>query len=312
MTRVIKDTEDSFKVTASSVGIKGGRYISSGPCGAARKAGRILMRKMNMHVVYIEMCRTSLYSDRQNFYYRVDRKQIPKKDQKQMIFKDKEPFVVTELYVTKRIDKKIFNKMMRRKEVTEPETDTGEEVTETGEEVMETDEEVTETDEEHEEIPEACSCPLTHDWFIDPVVTITGYSYSREAIMKHLDQFEFDPVSGENICLFGPPVLIPNIALQKIVQYVEQFHAPARAAPASASNRPPEASQVVPDAFQLAFSGGGPVTGNYKRQKKQSQSAEAQIMQVPSHLNYNGTPLRAPINSTCSINWPESFTDHSM
>ena len=113
-----------------------------------------------MHVVYIEMCRTSLYSDRQNFYYRVDRKQIPKKDQKQMIFKDKEPFVVTELYVTKRIDKKIFNKMMRRKEVTEPETDTGEEVTETGEEVMETDEEVTETDEEvtetdeeHEEIP---------------------------------------------------------------------------------------------------------------------------------------------------------------
>jgi U-box domain len=64
-------------------------------------------------------------------------------------------------------------------------------------------------------IPVEYMCPLTLDWIQDPVVSVSGHSYSRLAILEWLTKSKTDPLTGAHI----PEVstLYPNIALSKAV-----------------------------------------------------------------------------------------------
>lgn len=48
-------------------------------------------------------------------------------------------------------------------------------------------------------VPCEYMCPLSLDWFDDPVVVASGNSYSREYIVKHLMRSPLDPLTRMNI-----------------------------------------------------------------------------------------------------------------
>jgi hypothetical protein len=65
-------------------------------------------------------------------------------------------------------------------------------------------------------VPAEYMCPLTLDWFEDPVVTASGHSYSRAGIEEHLEESALDPMTRKEIR--GMP-LYPNIALRAAVDH---------------------------------------------------------------------------------------------
>lgn len=66
-------------------------------------------------------------------------------------------------------------------------------------------------------IPEHFMCPITMDWFEDPVVTPHGHSYSRKAITEALQRYHVDPMTRLPLCVGD---LVSNIALRDVVEYM--------------------------------------------------------------------------------------------
>ncbi len=64
--------------------------------------------------------------------------------------------------------------------------------------------------------PDCFCCPITMDWFLDPVVTKYGDSYERDAIERHVRDHGTDPLSRRPLSLED---LFPNRAMREAVQY---------------------------------------------------------------------------------------------
>ncbi len=70
-------------------------------------------------------------------------------------------------------------------------------------------------------VPHAYMCPITLDWFDDPVVTAAGQSYSRETIEKHLEASKLDPMTGVDI---SGRELYANVAMRHAVEHYRLHH----------------------------------------------------------------------------------------
>lgn len=70
-------------------------------------------------------------------------------------------------------------------------------------------------------IPAEYMCPLTLDWFQDPVVVSSGQSYSREALLEYLQGASIDPVTREDI---GKSPMFVNNALCSAVDHYRLNH----------------------------------------------------------------------------------------
>jgi len=66
------------------------------------------------------------------------------------------------------------------------------------------------------QIPEPFQCPLSFEWFVEPVVTPSGHTYSREEITNWLKTSRTDPISGDALCV---EQLIPNRAMECAVDF---------------------------------------------------------------------------------------------
>ncbi len=67
-------------------------------------------------------------------------------------------------------------------------------------------------------VPHEFMCPITLDWYEDPVVTASGVSYSRHALEEHFTTGStFDPVT--RIDLGKNAVVYDNIALRHVVEH---------------------------------------------------------------------------------------------
>mmetsp|Transcript_32566 Transcript_32566/g.92349 ORF Transcript_32566/g.92349 Transcript_32566/m.92349 type:complete len:328 (-) Transcript_32566:313-1296(-) len=75
-------------------------------------------------------------------------------------------------------------------------------------------------DDETGDIPPAYVCQLTMDIFRDPVMTPSGLSYERSALMEHLQKVGlFDPVTRQPM---GPGQVVPNSGLRSAThQYLD-------------------------------------------------------------------------------------------
>ena len=65
-------------------------------------------------------------------------------------------------------------------------------------------------------VPNEYMCPLSLDWFVDPVVVASGMSYSRMMIEEHLASSSTDPITREEI---GGMPMYANIALRHAVEH---------------------------------------------------------------------------------------------
>eukprot|EP00798_Chlamydomonas_sp_ICE-L_P011732 gene11732-biopygen14937 len=65
-------------------------------------------------------------------------------------------------------------------------------------------------------VPSEYMCPLTLDWFIDPVVTASGHSYSRAAIEEWLTTSSADPLTRTNI---GGAPIYSNVAMKNALDH---------------------------------------------------------------------------------------------
>lgn len=70
-------------------------------------------------------------------------------------------------------------------------------------------------------VPAEYMCPLTLDWYDDPVVAPSGQSYSRDAIVEHLQCDRRDPVTRSPLT---PSQLYPNHALRNAVEHCRLHH----------------------------------------------------------------------------------------
>lgn len=65
------------------------------------------------------------------------------------------------------------------------------------------------------EVPDYLCCKITLDIFRDPVITPSGITYERSAILEHLNKVgKFDPITRE---LLNQSQLVPNLALKEAV-----------------------------------------------------------------------------------------------
>ena len=64
-------------------------------------------------------------------------------------------------------------------------------------------------------IPDYLVCPITRELFEDPVTTVLGNTYEREAIERWFEKHNTDPVTNKNI---GSKYLAPNRALKDAVK----------------------------------------------------------------------------------------------
>ncbi|KAA8550564.1 hypothetical protein F0562_002248 [Nyssa sinensis] len=66
------------------------------------------------------------------------------------------------------------------------------------------------------EVPDYLCCKITLDFFHDPVITPSGVTYERPAILEHLQKVgKFDPITREPLNQYQ---LIPNLAIKEAVQ----------------------------------------------------------------------------------------------
>jgi hypothetical protein len=74
-----------------------------------------------------------------------------------------------------------------------------------------------------EVVPEQFRCPITHDWLEDPVSTVNGHTYERDAIQEWLDSNPGrDPFrAAEHLTMDD---LSTNTALLEAVRYFRAHH----------------------------------------------------------------------------------------
>lgn len=73
-----------------------------------------------------------------------------------------------------------------------------------------------------EEVPSHLLCPLTMEVFRDPVITPSGCSYERSALLEHLTRVgKFDPISRSPMTESDA---IPNVALRNATQHYLDEH----------------------------------------------------------------------------------------
>eukprot|EP00898_Chlorokybus_atmophyticus_P000355 jgi/Chlat1/131/Chrsp1S00224 len=70
-------------------------------------------------------------------------------------------------------------------------------------------------------VPQEFRCPITLDWFEDPVMTMYGHSYSRKAFEKNRALRNLDPNTNYEL---GNTQPIENVALRKVVEYYREQH----------------------------------------------------------------------------------------
>jgi len=73
----------------------------------------------------------------------------------------------------------------------------------------------------HEEIPEHFCCPITLSLMNDPVISPSGHSYEREAILEHLGKHKTDPLTNEPISIGD---LRPNRGLRDAITAFKEKH----------------------------------------------------------------------------------------
>jgi len=67
---------------------------------------------------------------------------------------------------------------------------------------------------ELQEVPKCFECPLSHDWFSDPVIAPSGITYERTWIERWLHSTETEPITKQPL---KPSELISNRALKDAV-----------------------------------------------------------------------------------------------
>lgn len=72
-------------------------------------------------------------------------------------------------------------------------------------------------------IPDVFMCPLSLDWFQEPLVTASGHSYSRWALEDSMTRSLFDPVTGQDLTPHQP---YPNHALMAAVDWYRRSPLP--------------------------------------------------------------------------------------
>lgn len=70
-------------------------------------------------------------------------------------------------------------------------------------------------------VPHEYMCPITLDWYDDPVVTPSGHSYSREAIVEWISRVQRDPVTRTSL---SESQLYPNLQLRAVVDHYRRHH----------------------------------------------------------------------------------------
>ncbi|KAF6259432.1 hypothetical protein COO60DRAFT_1513300 [Scenedesmus sp. NREL 46B-D3] len=72
------------------------------------------------------------------------------------------------------------------------------------------------------EVPAAFTCPLTMEVFREPVITPSGCSFERSALLEHLSKVgKFDPISRQPM---DESDIIPNIGLRNATQQYLDEH----------------------------------------------------------------------------------------
>lgn len=72
-------------------------------------------------------------------------------------------------------------------------------------------------------VPDEYMCPLSLDWYLDPVVVPSGHSFSRLWIEDHLKKSTTNPLTGRSL---HPGELYPNSALKEAVSSKRSRTAP--------------------------------------------------------------------------------------
>lgn len=70
-------------------------------------------------------------------------------------------------------------------------------------------------------VPYEYMCPISLDWFQDPVVLSSGHSYSRAFIVEHFTLSDIEPTTGEKVTNTD---VTANIALRHVVQHYRLHH----------------------------------------------------------------------------------------
>lgn len=70
-------------------------------------------------------------------------------------------------------------------------------------------------------VPHEYMCPLSLDWYHDPVVAPSGHSFSRQYIEEHLKHFPTNPLTRSPL---RPEELYTNIALEQAVSSYRLHH----------------------------------------------------------------------------------------
>ena len=70
-------------------------------------------------------------------------------------------------------------------------------------------------------VPAEYMCPITLDWFHDPVVAPSGHSFSREAIEEHLNHSPTNPLTRE---FLSKEQLYQNLSLAAAVHHCRLHH----------------------------------------------------------------------------------------
>jgi hypothetical protein len=65
-------------------------------------------------------------------------------------------------------------------------------------------------------VPDEYMCPISLDWFEDPVVVASGHSYSKHSIEEHLQVSKFDPLTRIDI---SDKPIYSNFALKSAVEH---------------------------------------------------------------------------------------------
>ncbi|KAK4270156.1 hypothetical protein QN277_023235 [Acacia crassicarpa] len=64
------------------------------------------------------------------------------------------------------------------------------------------------------EFPDYLCCAITLGILQDPLITPYGHTYDKEAIIRHLEGNNFDPITGRPL---DRSQLVPNLAVKKAV-----------------------------------------------------------------------------------------------
>lgn len=70
-------------------------------------------------------------------------------------------------------------------------------------------------------VPAEYMCPITLDWFHDPVVAPSGHSFSREAIEEHLNHSATNPLTRD---FLSKEQLYQNLSLADAVHHCRLHH----------------------------------------------------------------------------------------